>query len=184
MLHVRSYSVRMKKRNMETVSSFRRNLQRRRGANDTGSGAGGGGGGTNDSFRSKSSRRRSTSLTTTSGSLLNEITHQSSSPYHHRSQSNQQQQSSLKNQSLIQSPSPPIPATPGYLDHHQQKQLNKKLNEFNDSYTGVILESPKLVKFIDKQTSDKHDRKLSIDGKAKEKLSFRRVRYVYVSMVS
>ncbi|KPM08563.1 hypothetical protein QR98_0070850 [Sarcoptes scabiei] len=46
MLHVRSYSVRVKRRNLETVSSFRKNLQRRR--------VGGGGGGTTSSTASPS----------------------------------------------------------------------------------------------------------------------------------
>lgn len=63
MFHVRSYSVRLKKRNIETVSSFRRNLQRRK----LGSKISNASTTSEISNDSLSNRRRSASIVDTSG---------------------------------------------------------------------------------------------------------------------
>ena len=162
MFHVRSYSVRLKKRNMETVSSFRRNLQRRRGGGGGGganSGGGGGGGdGLNDSFRSKtSSRRRSTSLTTTTtGSLLNEQQQQQ--------QSNQQQQQQC---SSIKSPISSIDPQLQSKTINNEKETVTKIVKFNQPRQPT---STTKKKSFDKSNDDYQSEN------SKERLTFRRIR--------
>ena len=165
MFHVRSYSVRLKKRNMETVSSFRRNLQRRRGGGGGGganSGGGGGGGdGLNDSFRSKtSSRRRSTSLTTTTttGSLLNEQQQQQQS---NQQQQQQQQCSSIK--SPISSIDPQLQSK----TINNEKETVTKIVKFNQPRQPT---STTKKKSFDKSNDDYQSEN------SKERLTFRRIR--------
>ena len=160
MFHVRSYSVRLKKRNMETVSSFRRNLQRRRGGGGGANSGGGGGGGDglNDSFRSKtSSRRRSTSLTTTTtGSLLNEQQQQQ--------QSNQQQQQQC---SSIKSPISSIDPQLQSKTINNEKETVTKIVKFNQPRQPT---STTKKKSFDKSNDDYQSEN------SKERLTFRRIR--------
>ncbi|KAH9423179.1 hypothetical protein DERP_003456 [Dermatophagoides pteronyssinus] len=158
MFHVRSYSVRLKKRNMETVSSFRRNLQRRRGGGGGGganSGGGGGGDGLNDSFRSKtSSRRRSTSLTTTTtGSLLNE----------------QQQQQQQQQCSSIKSPISSIDPQLQSKTINNEKETVTKIVKFNQPRQPPTTTTTTKKKSFDKSNDDYQSEN------SKERLTFRRI---------